>query len=192
MSRFKEEILNSQVYLINLDKSTDRFEEAFININVAGFNNIERYSAVDADELKKKNQLEAEWAKHGSPEFSKIAPPIISIDYKIGRHGCMLSHLNLWKKIIEMPDIKDDTKFVIGTPYVTTDVSGSIFTEYNGIYYTSNGGTNWNLLQSCSLSGETLDFNNIDSSGNKLLFVDAGISQDGQYMAALTTPRYQD
>jgi len=113
MSRFKEEILNSQVFLINLDKSTDRFEQAFININVAGFNNIERYSAVDAEELKKKNLLEAEWAKHGSPEFSKIAPPIISIDYKIGRHGCMLSHLNLWKKIIEMPDIKDDTKFVI-------------------------------------------------------------------------------
>jgi hypothetical protein len=93
-----------------------------------------------------------------------------------------------WSSVV----MSDDTKFVIGTPYVPTSTSELLFDTYNGIWYKSD--TNpWTLLQSCPLeTGETLDFNDVNGSRKKLLFIDAGISQDGNYMAAITTPRFED
>lgn len=91
-----------------------------------------------------------------------------------------------WSSVV----MSDDTLNVIGLPYVPTNNSGLDFTTYNGIHYTNDGGSNWNLIQSCPLQGGgTLNFNQ-PSNSDSLLFIDAGISQDGQYMAALTTPRY--
>ena len=91
-----------------------------------------------------------------------------------------------WSSVV----MSDDTKFVIGTPYVPNTATPTQFSTYNGVWYRRDS-AGWFLLQSCPLegSGTDLSFNNIDASGNKLLFIDAGISQDGLYMAALTTPR---
>lgn len=92
-----------------------------------------------------------------------------------------------WSSVV----MSDDTKYVIGTPYVSNSASSSDFTTYNGVWYKRDG-FDWALLQSCSLEGSPptdLNFNNIDASGNKLLFIGSGISQDGQYMSAITTPR---
>jgi hypothetical protein len=92
-----------------------------------------------------------------------------------------------WSSVV----MSDDTNFVIATPYVSNGLSDSVYNTYNGIWYKRNG-YNWSLLQSCPLEGGgTLNFNN-SPLGKKLLFIDAGISQDGQYMAAITTPRFQD
>lgn len=92
-----------------------------------------------------------------------------------------------WSSVV----MSDDTKFVVGTPYVPTTASASDFTNYNGIWYRKDT-AGWFLLQSCPLEGGgTLNFNN-SPLGNKLLFINAGISQDGLYMAAITTPRFDD
>jgi hypothetical protein len=87
-----------------------------------------------------------------------------------------------WSSVV----MSDNTSRVIGVPYLDdnhiVDLSNN-----NGIYFTSNGGNNWTLVQQCNLfGGGTLVFNTVSYN---LLFIDAGISQDGQYMAALTTPR---
>jgi len=92
-----------------------------------------------------------------------------------------------WSSVV----MSDDTKYVIGTPYVSNSASSSDFSTYNGVWYKRDG-QNWTLLQSCTLEGSpptNLNFNNIDVDGNKLLFIGSGISQDGQYMSAITTPR---
>jgi hypothetical protein len=92
-----------------------------------------------------------------------------------------------WSSVV----MSDDTKFVIGTPYVPDTASAGDFTAYNGIWYKRDG-QNWALLQSCTLEGNPptdLSFNNINGTGRKLLFINAGISQNGNYMAAITTPR---
>lgn len=91
-----------------------------------------------------------------------------------------------WSSVV----MSDDTKFVIGTPYVVTSASDTNFTSYNGIWYRRDS-AGWFLLQSCDLlGGGTLNFNNNTNKSEALLFINAGISQDGQYMAALTTPRF--
>jgi hypothetical protein len=90
-----------------------------------------------------------------------------------------------WSSVV----MSDNTQYVVATPYVGDTATQQQFTTFNGIFYTTNGGTTWNLLQSCPLNGGgTLNFNTTPV-GSKLLFINAGISQDGQYMAALTTPR---
>jgi hypothetical protein len=87
-----------------------------------------------------------------------------------------------WSSVV----MSDDTKFVIGTPYVP---NGQDYNTYNGIWYRRDS-AGWFLLQSCPLEGGgTLNFN-ASPVGSQLLFINAGISQDGNYMAAITTPRF--
>jgi hypothetical protein len=92
-----------------------------------------------------------------------------------------------WSSVV----MSDDTKFVIGTPYVPDTAINTQFNTYNGIWFKSDT-SDWVLLQQCDIEngGGTLFFNNTDGLGRKLLFIDAGISQDGLYMAAITTPRF--
>jgi hypothetical protein len=90
-----------------------------------------------------------------------------------------------WSSVV----MSDNTNYVVGTPYVPDTASSDTFNQYNGIWFTANKGSTWTLLQQCPFNGGgTLYFNN-SPTGNKLLFIDAGISQDGKYMAAITTPR---
>jgi hypothetical protein len=91
-----------------------------------------------------------------------------------------------WSSVV----MSDDTKFVIGTPYVPNTATPTQFSDYNGIWYKRDSNP-WALLQFCPLEGSVTDlsFNNINGTGRKLLFINAGISDDGNYMAVLTTPR---
>jgi len=88
-----------------------------------------------------------------------------------------------WQSVV----MSDNTNYVIGVPYLADNYVG-LANTYNGIYFTSNGGNNWTLVQSCKLSDGVTDLS-FNTPSYNLLFIDAGISQDGQYMAALTTPR---
>jgi GR25 family glycosyltransferase involved in LPS biosynthesis len=105
------DILESSAFVINLDVAKDRLECVLKNISDAGFTCIERVSGVHASELSV-DELAAEWARHGSPKIKTDGLPTILLDYSIGRHGAMLSHLNIWKKIIES-DGSEDEKFTI-------------------------------------------------------------------------------
>jgi len=100
MNEFTEKILNGRTFLINLDVATDRLETALRNIEDAGFTRIERVSGVHASEISAED-LAAEWARHGSPKFCEDEVKGSKFQAQIGRQGCMLSHLNVWKKIIE-------------------------------------------------------------------------------------------
>jgi len=82
---------NQKCYIINLDRCPDRYTFALNNITAAGFSCIERFKGVDA----KTDDFEKEWARHGNPKFNKD-------DYTMtGHQGCMLSHLSLWKMMVE-------------------------------------------------------------------------------------------
>jgi hypothetical protein len=89
-----------------------------------------------------------------------------------------------WSSVV----MSDDTKFVIGTPYVPDNASSINFNTYNGIWYRRDS-AGWFLLQSCPLEGGGILNFNASPAGSRLLFINAGISQDGLYMAAITTPR---
>jgi len=112
MDEFTQKVLNAQAYIINLDVATDRLEVALKNIADAGFTYVERIPGVHASELATARLLEAEWAKHGSPPFCG-GESGDKFKNQIGRQGCMLSHLNVWKKISEMKDVSDETYFTI-------------------------------------------------------------------------------
>jgi len=104
-----------KTYLINLDRSPERLQVVFPRLLAAGFTNIERISGVDGVLMHINKTLSNEWEKHGSPKFANHHS--ISFDKllqkHIGREGCMLSHLNIWKKIIEMENIEDRTMFTV-------------------------------------------------------------------------------
>mgnify|MGYP006266412641 CR=1 FL=1 len=89
-----ELLYNSPCFIINLDRCPERYEYAFENIKKAGFTVIQRFRGVDA----KNDDLKEEWKKHGDPIFDKGDT---EFDVYTGKQGCMLSHLNLWKKMID-------------------------------------------------------------------------------------------
>jgi len=99
MDSFKT-ILDSRAYIINLDVAHERLEKCMRNLSRAGFTQIERVSGIYASIMSSK-ALEDAWAFHGSPSIKKTVLKNILLDFHIGRHGVMLSHLNIWKKIIE-------------------------------------------------------------------------------------------
>jgi len=80
-------------FLINLDRSTDRLTTSMRRIHDAGFRNVTRFPAVDALDTK---TLAETFAVHNISVGSDH-----SFNEHIGEQGCTLSHLNLWKHIIE-------------------------------------------------------------------------------------------
>ncbi len=86
-------ILHAPCYIINMDRCSDRLAKATTVIHEAGFHHVMRWKAVDATV----DDLTTAWAVHGSPVMSDD-PDF----YKyLGEQGCALSHLNLWKHIID-------------------------------------------------------------------------------------------
>lgn len=80
-------------YVINMDRCPHRLDSSIKNIVAAGFSDITRFAAIDAinDDLNKA------WAVHGYPRLSDDE----SFNTHIGEQGCALSHLSLWKSIIQ-------------------------------------------------------------------------------------------
>lgn len=108
-----EEVLASPVYIINMDKSTERLALAQKRIQDAGFQNIRRLSAVDATDT---TVLLKEWGRYHTPppRFDTKRDPEF-MQYP-GKQGCFLSHVKLWREMIEhtIPYVlvfEDDIKF---------------------------------------------------------------------------------
>lgn len=89
-----KDILQAPCFVINMDRCKERWDASFQRIQEAGFQNIHRFRAVDA----KHDSLSDAWHIHGSPTFDKNDEEFVSFP---GKQGCMLSHLHLWKKIID-------------------------------------------------------------------------------------------
>lgn len=95
MSDHVSDLLNARCFVINMDRCPDRLETSINRIRDAGFKNIERFAAVDASQPGAK---EDGWARHGNPPMYKEDDEFFTY---MGKQGCMLSHLDLYKKIID-------------------------------------------------------------------------------------------
>lgn len=89
-----QQMLDTPIFLVNMDKCKDRLDLSLKRIAEAGFTRVQRWKAVDARE----DNLEEAWARHGSPKFNPSDTEFVSYP---GKQGCMLSHLDIWKHIIE-------------------------------------------------------------------------------------------
>jgi GR25 family glycosyltransferase involved in LPS biosynthesis len=87
------DFLNAPCKLINLTKNTARFTISKERIQEAGFTNIERFNAIDI------HHLDENWKLLNNPVIASQKDPCF---YKFpGKQGCFLSHILIWKDIIE-------------------------------------------------------------------------------------------
>lgn len=98
-------IADVPMYLINLDKRTDRLKTTIRLLNDKGYTHVERFSAIDST---------TKW-DHVKQFVSPDAVDSIIKGYRTEHHqlskgaiGCYLSHYELWKKAAE-----DDTNIII-------------------------------------------------------------------------------
>ncbi|MBY0263973.1 MAG: glycosyltransferase family 25 protein, partial [Holosporales bacterium] len=82
------------VYLINLDRSHQRYHYVWPSLQALGFP-LERVSAVDGRTL-----TEAEITSVMDKGTFKI---FFSIPHELGTIGCYLSHMKVWKKFLQSP-----------------------------------------------------------------------------------------
>jgi GR25 family glycosyltransferase involved in LPS biosynthesis len=127
-------LYNEPSFIVSLDRCIDRYHFAKNNVEQAGFKDIIRFKGVDA----KVDNLSVEWAKHGNPPFNMTHNESANfIEYK-GKQGCMLSHLNLWKHII-------DNKIKIATIFEDDVRFHSQWNEY-APQYLKNTPTDYDIL----------------------------------------------
>ena len=81
-------------FIVNIDRCKERYEFSYNNVKNAGFSDIRRFKGVDA----KVDNLDEAWAIHESPRFNKTD---VNFNKMLGHQGCMLSHLHLWRHIID-------------------------------------------------------------------------------------------
>ena len=67
-----KEFLEGPVYVINMDKSTERWSIVQTRLRDAGFTSIQRLSAVDA---LKSDELSRHWSMYQSPPFDLKKTP---------------------------------------------------------------------------------------------------------------------
>lgn len=102
--------LNAPCKVINLEKNTSRWKICKERIQEAGFTNIERFNAIDKD------HLEENWKLLNCPVIASEKDPCFS--KILGKQGCFLSHMLIWKNIIEKK-----------IPYTTIFEDDILFTE---------------------------------------------------------------
>jgi len=90
-----DDILNGPCYVINLNRNTDRWDTAKIKVKAAGFKNITRIEGVDG---KNEEQLIENWKIFGNPKFARWDEEFVKYP---GKQGCFLSHMKIWKEIID-------------------------------------------------------------------------------------------
>lgn len=96
--------------VINLDRNPERWEICEKRLQAAGFKNYKRVSGVDA---RNPEELKKEWELWGNPTFAKWDQEFVSYP---GKQGCFLSHVKLWKEIVDnkiekMVILEDDVLF---------------------------------------------------------------------------------
>jgi GR25 family glycosyltransferase involved in LPS biosynthesis len=92
-----EELYTAPCFIVSIDRCINRYSFAKDNVENAGFKNITRFKGVDA----KVDDLDKAWAIHGNPVFNANHKEALDFKEYKGKQGCMLSHLNLWKYIID-------------------------------------------------------------------------------------------
>lgn len=90
-----EDVLNGPCYIINLDRNPERWSDVQEKIKKAGYTNVHRWTAVDG---KNPSQLKDAWNQVGNPSFSLNDQEFVQYP---GKQGCFLSHVLLWKKMID-------------------------------------------------------------------------------------------
>ena len=90
-----EDVLQAPLYLINLDRCSDRLELSQERIQKAGFTNIQRWRATDA---QKEDELKQGWEELGNP---KIDVRDTSFKKYKGAQGCAITHYRLWKHMVQ-------------------------------------------------------------------------------------------
>lgn len=88
-------ILSFNTYLVNLDRAPERLVNAMGKLSSAGFSNVQRWKAVDGTNAE---DLTKTWELHGNPKKEPMDPEFVMYP---GRQGCMLSHVGIWKHMIE-------------------------------------------------------------------------------------------
>jgi GR25 family glycosyltransferase involved in LPS biosynthesis len=88
-----KELFDSPCKIINLEKNKKRWETSKKRIEEAGFKNIERFDAIGPDRLKEK------WQELNNPTFAHNKD--VFFQRVLGKQGCFLSHILIWKDIIE-------------------------------------------------------------------------------------------
>jgi len=99
LNQLTENTLDSKFYslpcfIVNIDRCKERYSFSYNNVKNAGFTDIRRFKGIDA----KVDNLDEAWAIHGSPRFNKAD---VNFNKMLGHQGCMLSHLHLWRHIID-------------------------------------------------------------------------------------------
>jgi len=82
-------------FIINLKRRKDRFNLTIPRIFNIGYKNIYRFEAVDGQD---EELIYNEWAILDNPQFN---PKDINFINTRGAQGCILSHIKLWKYIID-------------------------------------------------------------------------------------------
>lgn len=89
------EVLDGPAFLVNMAECKDRLQIATKNVMDAGFTSLVRWEAVDA---RRSDDLAAAWARHGNPAFDPSDAEFVQYP---GKQGCFLSHVDIWKHIVE-------------------------------------------------------------------------------------------
>ena len=87
------DLLNAPCNVINLAKNTERWKISEERIKQAGFTNFERFNAIDTD------HLEENWKLLNNPKVAHNKD--VYFEKYLGKQGCFLSHMFIWKDIIE-------------------------------------------------------------------------------------------
>jgi hypothetical protein len=91
-----QEFLTGPVYVINMDKSTERWSLIQSRLHSVGFKDIRRLPGVDASQS---NTLSQGWNQYNSPKFNLKKDP--EFHQYPGKQGCFLSHVKLWREMID-------------------------------------------------------------------------------------------
>lgn len=125
-------LFETPCFVINMDRSPDRWATALQRIRAAGFQNICRWRAVDGSS----DDLSAAWAS--LIPFRKTSTPFEPNGLSPGMAGCALSHLLLWKY---MCDHKIERAVVFEDDVVFHERFSELAPDYAGL--TPEG---WNML----------------------------------------------
>jgi GR25 family glycosyltransferase involved in LPS biosynthesis len=92
-----EDFLNSQVFIINLDRKPERLTKSIERAYNAGFKNVERFKAIDGIN----DDMELIWKSFNNPKFNEDDTQFIDKIHHSHHQAICLSHLSIYKKIIE-------------------------------------------------------------------------------------------
>jgi len=102
------DLLNIPCRVINLEKNKERWSSVLQRSKDAGFTNVDRFDAIGPDRLKEG------WDQLNNPSFAHNKDVFFA--RVLGKQGCFLSHMLLWKEIVDkkipfMTIFEDDILF---------------------------------------------------------------------------------